>query len=103
MPQNNCIVQSQVGHSSRDDAQLLLKHYGVNVCNILDTYILVSSVDFDLVGKNMKVLASTLLGLSLDKSATLSNWERKELSQKQIDYACTDAWVSLQIYKSLAR
>jgi ribonuclease D len=44
-----------------------------------------------------------LLGFRISKSAQTSNWETPTLTDKQIEYAATDAWVCLEIYKKLMK
>jgi ribonuclease D len=39
-----------------------------------------------------------LLKGRISKAAQVSNWERDELSEKQILYAATDAWISRELY-----
>lgn len=46
-------------------------------------------------------LAAMVLDIRISKSAQTSNWELEQLSQKQIRYASTDAWICLEIYKKL--
>lgn len=96
-----CLSSLQVGHSSKMDAMLLLTHYHVNTRNVFDTYDLAAAMDFKL--KSLRGLTGILLGMHLAKAQALSNWERGKLTESQIAYASTDAWISLQIYKSLIR
>ena len=49
----------------------------------------------------LRNLAGNLLGFRISKSAKTSNWERWPLSQAQVRYAATDAWVSREIYHKL--
>lgn len=51
--------------------------------------------------ESVKKLAGLLLGFRISKSAQTSNWEAPTLTEKQIDYAATDAWVCLEIYSKL--
>lgn len=51
--------------------------------------------------ESVKKLAGLLLGFRISKSAQTSNWEASTLSEKQIEYAATDAWVCLEIYRHL--
>lgn len=51
--------------------------------------------------ESVKKLAGLLLGIRISKSAQTSNWEASALTEKQIDYAATDAWVCLEIYSKL--
>ena len=46
----------------------------------------------------LRALAGLLLKSRISKAAQVSNWERNELSQKQILYAATDAWISRELY-----
>lgn len=51
--------------------------------------------------ESVKKLTGLLLGFRISKSAQTSNWEAATLTEKQIEYAATDAWVCLQIYNHL--
>lgn len=53
--------------------------------------------------ESVKKLAGLLLGIRISKSAQTSNWEAPSLTEKQLDYAATDAWVCLEIYQHLKR
>jgi ribonuclease D len=53
--------------------------------------------------ESVKKLAGLLLGIRISKSAQTSNWEAPSLTDKQLDYAATDAWVCLEIYQHLKR
>jgi ribonuclease D len=50
---------------------------------------------------SLKNLAALLLGIRVSKRQRLSNWEAEQLSERQILYAATDAWVSLKIYNKM--
>jgi ribonuclease D len=51
--------------------------------------------------ESVKKLTALLLGFRISKGAQTSNWEAPTLTQKQLEYAATDAWVCLEIYKKL--
>ncbi|MBS1950012.1 MAG: 3'-5' exonuclease domain protein [Cytophagales bacterium] len=51
--------------------------------------------------EGVKKLTGLLLGFRISKVAQTSNWEASLLNEKQLSYAATDAWVCLEIYKSL--
>ncbi len=53
--------------------------------------------------ESVKKLAGLLLKFRISKSAQTSNWESPTLTEKQIEYAATDAWVCLEIYQHLKR
>jgi len=49
----------------------------------------------------LRGLAAVVLELRISKSAQTSNWARDELTQSQIRYAATDAWVGRELYLKL--
>ncbi len=55
----------------------------------------------DLQTNGLRNLAANLLGFRISKSAQRSNWGRKDLSDQQIVYAATDAWVSRELYLAI--
>lgn len=48
----------------------------------------------------LRSLAAIMLGKRVSKSAQLSNWEARGLSEGQLCYAATDAWAGLKLYKT---
>lgn len=48
--------------------------------------------------QGLRSLAAALLGFRISKSAQCSNWEKEELTPRQILYAATDAWVGRELY-----
>lgn len=51
--------------------------------------------------EGLRKLAAILLGIRISKSSQTTNWESRVLTDKQIEYAATDAWASLEIYNRL--
>ena len=49
----------------------------------------------------LRGLAAVLLGFRISKGAQRSNWGSETLSNKQIKYAATDAWVGREIFLRL--
>jgi len=49
----------------------------------------------------LRGLAAVVLGLRISKSAQTTNWAKDELTQSQIRYAATDAWVGRELYLKL--
>lgn len=49
----------------------------------------------------LRPLTALLLGHRISKGAQVSNWAAAELTEKQLTYAATDAWVSRKIYLAL--
>lgn len=61
------------------------------------------AADRGIVTTGLRNLAGMFLGGRISKAAQVSNWEQNPLTKKQINYAATDAWVSLRIYEELMR
>jgi ribonuclease D len=57
--------------------------------------------DFGIQDFSLKKLAGIILGVRISKNQQLSNWEAPELTEPQLMYAATDAWVSLKVYENL--
>lgn len=51
----------------------------------------------------LRGLAAVVLGLRISKSAQTTNWAKDELTQSQIRYAATDAWVGRELYLKLTQ
>ncbi len=51
--------------------------------------------------RGVRALSAFFLNIRISKSAQKSNWERSDLTQQQMRYAATDAWVCLLIYNSM--
>ncbi len=61
------------------------------------------SCEFGIIDNGLKKLAAIVLGIKISKSQRLTNWEAPELTQSQMLYAATDAWVCLKIYQKLVK
>ena len=59
--------------------------------------------DFEIENFGLKKLSGLLLGFRISKAQQTSNWEAEKLTEGQIRYAATDAWVSLEIYNKLKK
>ena len=51
--------------------------------------------------KGLKKITGIVLDKRISKSQQVSNWDADELSEAQLRYAATDAWICLMIYNSL--
>ena len=67
-------------------------------------------IDLSLLAKEKGIIQTGARGLTarylqkrLVKTAQTTNWARNELSEKQKNYAATDAWVCLKIYPLLKK
>jgi ribonuclease D len=60
---------------------------------------LVKSIGIESNG--LKKLVAIILGYRISKSAQVSNWESPELTEKQLRYGATDAFVCLEMFEKL--
>jgi ribonuclease D len=56
---------------------------------------------FHIWEKGLKKLSSIVLGHRISKSQQVSNWDADTLTEAQLRYAATDAWICLKIYNEL--
>lgn len=84
-----------------DDDWREIKRAGVDVTpqNVVDLNVLAKTKGFLSIGA--KKLCALLLGFTISKGQQISNWEALELSEAQISYAATDAWICRDIYFKL--
>jgi len=53
--------------------------------------------------QDLKGLCALFLGFKIEKQTSMSNWEANDLSAKQVTYAATDAWCSLEVYLKMIK
>ena len=51
--------------------------------------------------KSVRKMAAIILGCKVSKAQQCSNWEADPLSEAQLLYAATDAWICVKMYKAL--
>lgn len=66
---------------------------------VVDLNILCKNMGFENIGA--KNLSAMVLGHNISKRQQTSNWETPQLSEAQIYYAATDAWICREIYLKL--
>ena len=59
--------------------------------------------DYGIRDKSVKKMTAIILGFRISKTQQLSNWEAESLSESQVKYAATDAWVCREMYIKLLR
>ncbi len=90
----------KVGVAIRDDIKFLQKLKTFEPAGFVELATLSKASGLQV--ESVKKLAGLLLGFRISKSAQTSNWEAATLTEKQLEYAATDAWVCLEIYKKLS-
>ncbi|MEO7991102.1 MAG: 3'-5' exonuclease [Chryseolinea sp.] len=96
--QNPNIIKA--GVAIRDDIKFLQKLKSFEPAGFVELATLSKASGLQV--ESVKKLAGLLLGFRISKSAQTSNWEAATLTEKQLEYAATDAWVCLEIYKKLS-
>lgn len=59
------------------------------------------AVDYGIQEKSVRKMSAIILKMKVSKTQQLSNWEATSLSEAQMHYAATDAYVCLKMYKTL--
>ncbi|HEX8038583.1 MAG TPA: 3'-5' exonuclease [Chryseosolibacter sp.] len=94
---NPAVMKAGVG--IRDDLKALQKLRSFEPANCFDLSVLAKQAGLQV--ESVKKLTALLLGFRISKSAQTSNWEVVTFTQKQIEYAATDAWVCLELFHKL--
>jgi len=81
------------------ELQGLARDHGVHGVGFFDLF--TAAKDCGCVPLNLRGLTAIFLGFRVSKSAQRSNWERRQLTAKQLRYAATDAWAPLMIYNQM--
>jgi ribonuclease D len=58
--------------------------------------------DYGIQDFSLKKMAGIILGYRISKTQQLSNWEAPILTEPQLVYAATDAWISYKIFENLS-
>ncbi len=90
---------TKVGIALRDDLKDLQELSSFDPAGFVELNQLVKQIGIESNG--LRKLAAIILGIRISKSAQTSNWENEVLSEKQIRYAATDAWVCIEMYRQL--
>ena len=90
----------KTGVAIHDDIKALRNVKKFNPSGFIDLQSYVK--DFGITSAGLKKLAGIILGFRISKRQQVSDWEAAELSEPQIVYAATDAWVCHQIYEKLS-
>ena len=90
---------AKIGLSLHDDYQGLCKRRKFKAGNFIDLQKVVG--DFGIEEMSLQKIYAIMFGERISKSQQLSNWENDVLTDKQKQYAATDAWACLRIYNEL--
>jgi ribonuclease D len=90
---------TKVGVAVHDDIKYLasVKKFTPRGFVDLQTYV----KDFGIQSSGLKKLTAIILGFRISKRQQVTDWEAEQLTEAQVIYAATDAWVCHEIYRKL--
>ncbi|XP_009782298.2 3'-5' exonuclease-like [Nicotiana tabacum] len=95
-----------LGVGIKSDVKKLWDDYGLDVLNTVDLreWAAVELEKKDLRTAGLKDLVKEIVGKEIvkPKSVTMSDWDQRRLSPKQICYACLDAYLSFEVGRILS-
>lgn len=89
----------KIGLGLQDDLRRLRADFQFEPRGFLDLQNYVEAFRID--EKGLKKISGIVLNRRISKSQQVSNWDADVLSEAQLRYAATDAWICLMIYNSL--
>ncbi len=92
-------IPLKIGLGLQDDLRRLRSDFQFEPDGFLDLQHYVQAFRID--EKGLKKISGIVLNRRISKSQQVSNWDADILSQAQLRYAATDAWICLKIYNSL--
>ena len=91
----------KVGTGLNDDIRRMRSDFHFEPQGFLDLQRYVEAFQID--EKGLKKMSAIVLGRRISKSQQVSNWDADQLSEAQLRYAATDAWICLEIYHALRK
>jgi len=89
----------KIGLGLQDDLRRLRADFQFEPGGFLDLQNYVPAFGID--EKGLKKISGIVLNRRISKAQQVSNWEAEVLSEAQLRYAATDAWICLMIYRQL--
>lgn len=89
----------KVGAAVTDDISRLQKYSSFTPRAFVDLQKMVGN--YGIKDRSVKKMTAIILGFRISKAQQLSNWEAETLSESQVKYAATDAWVCREMYVRL--
>jgi len=87
------------GVAIHDDIKALQKTFKFSPKNFVELQQLAKEKGLTKFG--LKNMSEELLEGTVFKGPKMTNWERRELTEPQLLYAATDAWIGLKLYEKL--
>jgi len=92
-------IPLKIGLGLQDDLRRLRADFHFEPKGFIDLQNYVQAFRID--EKGLKKISGIVLNRRISKSQQVSNWDADILSEAQLRYAATDAWICLMIYNSL--
>lgn len=89
----------KVGVDIRDDIKKLQKIVAFKPEGFVDLQ--TEAVKYGIEEKSLRKISGIVLGERVSKAQRLSNWSAQTLTEQQVQYAATDAYISREIYVTL--
>ena len=89
----------KIGAAVKDDIRGLQTYRTFRAAGFADIQTIAESAGIK--EKSLKKLAAIVLNVRISKGQQLSNWENRELTPAQRQYAALDAWICREIYVKL--
>ena len=89
----------KIGLGLQEDLRRLRADFQFEPRGFLDLQHYVAA--FRIEEKGLKKISGIVLNRRISKSQQVSNWDADVLTEAQLRYAATDAWICLKIYNSL--
>ncbi|MBY0555449.1 3'-5' exonuclease domain-containing protein 2 [bacterium] len=91
----------KVGVAIRDDIKNLQKLFKFTPQNFVELQDLAKKKGLKNFG--LKGMTEEVLSARLSKAAKVTNWEVPKLTDQQILYAATDAWIGLELFRKISQ
>ena len=92
---------TKVALSWHDDLHGLMARRQFNPGSFIDLQDI--AAEMGIKDQSLQKLYANILGGKIAKGQQLSNWEADSLTEAQMQYAATDAWACIQLYKEMKR
>ena len=89
----------KTGVAVRDDIKGLRKLNEFVPGNFVEIADLAKKLELKQLG--LRSLAAMILNVKVSKKFKLTNWENSNLTEEQLRYAATDAWIGIQLYERM--
>ena len=92
----------KIFHACQEDLELLASHMSVVPKNVFDTQFAYAFLS-DAYSLSYANLVEEMLGVSLQKNETRSDWLQRPLTSAQVEYAVEDVLYLVDVYRSLEK